>query len=171
MRCHSTLQAKSMAFSQNPLRFEIVKTIPAKFVEQLKLAVKDFMVSSNMAPGVNPVGFQSQTAQAMANATFLNGAGADFWLMTQGDQVLAYVLASIVRDIDGELTYWVSQAWVKRNMRGNIAIKMAWQRIRERAQQTFCKHIVVVSSRGSEAYCRWLGKGWHEYAWLLKEDL
>lgn len=157
-------------FSENPLKFEIVKDIPSKYTAQIENAVRDFMVSSHLGEGISPEGFLQQTLQSISNATFLNGVG-DFWLMTEKDRVLAYVLAHITRDIDNTLTYWASQAWVHRDRRGDISIPMAWQKIRERAKACFCKHIVVVSSRGSEAYCRWLGKGWHEYARLLKEDL
>lgn len=157
-------------FSENPLRFEIVKTLNPKHVPQIKAAIRDFMISSHMSEGVDPRGFVAQTEQSIANATVL-GRGGDFWLMIENDQVIAYVLAQVVTDIDCNLTYWVSQAWVRKDMRGNIAIKMAWQKIRERAAQCLCKHIIVVSSRDSAAYCRWLGRGWHQYATLLKEDL
>lgn len=158
-------------FSQNPLRFEIVKEIASKYSPQIEDAVRDFMVSSHLGEGVSPEGFLNQTLQAIAGATYLSGAGSEFWLMTEHDKVIAYVLAHITKDIDNSLTYWISQAWVLKDRRGDIAIRMAWQKIRDRAKACFCKHIVVVSSRGSDGYCRWLGEGWHEYARLLKEDL
>ncbi len=159
-----------VSFSENPLRFEIMRELPLRFCAQIQNGIRDFMVASEMPIGVDPMGFFQQTIQAIANATALKGGG-EFWLMSEGDRVLGYVLASVVRDIDNSLTYWISQAWVSPLMRGDIAIKMAWQRVRDRAKTCFCKHIVVVSSRGTEAYCRWLGSGYHEYARLLKEDL
>lgn len=156
-------------FSENPLRFEIVKELPPSLVQQIEEAIKDFLVASKMT-NVDPAGFIQQTREQIANATYL-GHGGEFWLMTENGKVLAYVLAHVTRDIDNSLTYWCGQAWVHPAWRGHMAIKMAWQRIRSRAKACLCKHIVVVSSRGTDAYCRWLGKGWHPYAALLKEDL
>lgn len=165
-----TVGGEVHSFSENPLKFEIIKELPQAYICQIENGVRDFMIAAHMSEGVHPQGFFNQTIRSIANATYLNGGG-DFWIMTEKGKLLAYVLAHVTNDIDNSLTYWVSQAWVIENMRGSVTIRMAWQKIRERAKQCLCRHMVVVSSRGSDAYCRWLGKGWHEYARLLKEDL
>ena len=95
----------------------------------------------------------------------------DFWALMEGDDLLGYVLGRLTVEVDNKLTYWLAQAWVDKRARGKKGVKAAWQQIRAYAKARGCKHIVVVSSRGTDAYCRFLGRGWHEYARLLKEDI
>ena len=166
MQFHTTPSADTMttggeehSFTENPMRFERVKELLPHQIPQLETAVRDFIVSSNFSPGTDVKGFIEQTRQSIAAATYLGNAG-EFWLLTNHDKVMAYVLAHVTKDIDNSLTYWCSQAWVHPELRGDYSIRMAWQKIRERAKNCLCKHIVVVSSRGTAAYCRWLGQGW-----------
>ncbi len=81
------------------------------------------------------------------------------------------MLGSVTVEVDSQLTYWLSQAWVHPSKRHKPVVKEWWRQIREQAKKYFCKHIVVVSGRGTDAYCRFLGEGWHTYATLLKEDI
>jgi hypothetical protein len=150
--------------------FDIVKIIPEKAHRQIELGVKDFVASSYPAPGVDVYGLYQQTLETIASATYMN-QGGEFWLLQVNGEVGGYVLARHVRDVDNKLTYWIGQAWVRQDLRGNPIVKECWEKIRQRARECFCSHIVVVSSRGTDAYCRFLGKRWHEYARLLKEDL
>lgn len=114
-------------------------------------------------------GFVTQTMTGIAAAIYQNSG--DFWLWIENGEVAGYVLGRLVIDIDNSLTYWLSQAYVAPKHRGTKAVKEAWEKVREQGKQYLCKHIVVVSARGTDAYCRFLGKGYHEYARLLKEDL
>jgi hypothetical protein len=86
-------------------------------------------------------------------------------------QVYSYVLSRVGKEVDNKLCFWISQAWVHPKFRGKPEVKQWLKILKEEARNRFCKHIVVVSSRGVDAYCRFLGDGAHLYANLLKIDL
>lgn len=136
---------------------------------QMEAAVRDFIESSRIK-NVDKEGLYNQTLEAIANITVNKGSG-DLWIGMQNGRLLVYVMGSVIREVDGKLTYWVSQGWVHKDMRGSPIVKDWWEQIRERARECFCKHVVVVSSRGTKAYCRWLGPGFHPHLTILKEDL
>lgn len=151
--------------------FELVHEIPPGASSQIENAVRDFIVSSHMPQGVNLAGFYHQTLQSIASASYLN-QGGELWLGFIGDKLVIYLLARISDDFDGRLSYAVTQAWVRKDQRGKKWVKWAWQKVRERAKDCMCSHFSIFSSRGkTEAYCRFLGKGFHYYAEILKEEL
>lgn len=117
-------------------------------------------------------GFYQQTIETIANATFLQ-KGGDFWLIWDDESKLAlgFIVGYISKDIDNKITYWCTLAYAAKQIRRQKQVKQLWQLVRETAKQKFCKHILVVSSRNNEAYCRFLGENWHEYATILKEDI
>jgi ribosomal protein S18 acetylase RimI-like enzyme len=114
-------------------------------------------------------GFVTQTMNSVFAALHQNSG--DLWLWTEDGKIVGYVLGRVVIDVDNHLTYWLNQAYVAPSHRGLKAVKQHWQAIREQAKNYFCKHIVVVSARNTKPYCRFLGKNWHEYTRLLKEDI
>lgn len=151
--------------------FELVKCIPEGMNQQFADAVVDFMESSGLPAGVDKQGFYYQTLQAIANSAIL-GQGRELWLGVLNDKLYTYVLASICPDFDGRLAYTVSQAWVKEDQRGQAWVREAWKKVRQRAQDTLCSHFVVHSTKNNtEAYCRFLGKGFHKVSEILKEEL
>lgn len=150
--------------------FRRVDTIPESLQGSIQMAVTDFLRTSHIPKGVDQKGLYQQTLGSISQATFLR-QGGDFWIATLDGKLCAYLLARIVVDIDNRLTYWVSQAWVHKDWRRSPEVKLGWQKIRERAKNCLCSHIVIVSSRSTKAYLRWLGKDWTTYATLLKEDL
>jgi hypothetical protein len=151
--------------------FRIVKEIPPAITPQLELAVKDFIVSSHLPKGVDPKGFYYQTLQGLASASYL-GQGGELWLGTVKGELWIYLMAHVGQDYDQRLTYTVTQAWVKKSQRGKPWVKKVWEQVRQRAKDCMCGHFVVISSRGNDkAYCRFLGKGFHFYASILKEEL
>lgn len=151
--------------------FGLTKTIEPQYVPQIEEAVKDFIKSSHMPDGVDFQGFYYQTLQTIANSSVLGGAG-DLWLGVMNGEVVTYIIANVNNDYDGRLNYMVSQAWVRKDQRGQKWVKDAWEQVRTRAKACFCKHFSVISSRGhTEAYCRFLGKGFHKYAEILKSEL
>lgn len=134
----------------------------------IERAVKEFLKEVDIYG--EQVGFFNQTIGAIHAAIYQSNG--DFWLAVGEDgEVDAYVLGNVMREVDNRLTYWLSQAWAHPRRRQNGWTKACWQQLRQKAKDYLCKHIVVVSGRGEEAYCRWLGKGWHHYASLLKEDI
>lgn len=151
--------------------FSLWRSIPKGLAPQIENAVRDFMVSSHLPRGVDPEGFFRQTLQGIAAASYLN-QGGDLWLGVSRGTLWTYILAHVSNDYDGRLSYTVTQAWVKKDQRGQKWVKDAWNQVRQRAKDCFCKHFVVLSSRGhTKAYCRFLGKGFHPYAEILKEEI
>ena len=150
--------------------FSIVRSLNPAWSKQIEAAVRDFFKTSHVPQGVDEQGFCQQTLESIASATFLNNGG-DFWLLLENGVVKGYLLARITKDIDNTLTYWISQSWVHKSMRGDPEVKNCWETVRKRALECFCKHIVIVSSRSTRAYCRFLGHGMHLYSALLKEDI
>lgn len=151
--------------------FTLYKMIPSGAGPEIESAVRDFMASSHLPDGVDPEGFFRQTLQAIANASYGGGAG-DLWLGFMSGRLVTYILAHVTNDIDGRLDYFVSQAWVRNDQRGKPWVKEAWQKVRQRAKDCFCKHFSISSSRGNDdVYCRFLGKGFHKYISVLKEEL
>ena len=144
--------------------------VPAASIDA---AVKSFVSESDQYHVPHDKrGLYNATLESMA-ACLTNKAddSRHLWLAWEGGKVLAYVLCHITKDVDGSLCYYMTQAWVAPELRRSAAVKSWYQKLREEAKQKLCKHIVVPSSRNTEAYLRFLGKGWHVYCTLLKEDI
>lgn len=151
--------------------FEVVRSLPQGMAGQLEDAVRDFIISSHLPQGVDPDGFYNQTLQAIAGASYLQ-QGGELWLGVSDGTLWTYILAHVGNDFDGKLAYTVTQAWVRKDQRGQPWVRWAWEKIRRRAKDCLCRHFVILSSRGNDkAYCRFLGKGFHFYASILKEEL
>ena len=149
--------------------FKIVKEFPENLSpRKIEEAVLDFIQESHVKG--DPIGIFNQTMESIAGSTVLGGSGY-FWLGTEGEKVVSYLLAHVTKDIDNLPTYYIPQAWVAREYRGNQVVKMWWEKVREHAKSRFCKHIVLVSSRNEKAYERFLGHGLTHYASLLMEDI
>lgn len=84
---------------------------------------------------------------------------------------MAYALTHVAKDVDNQLCFWMTQAWVHPKIRGQKVVKEMLQQLREEAKRLLCRHIIIPSSRGVAAYCRFLGKGWKPHVTLLKEDI
>lgn len=148
-----------------------VKELPKLCPYAIEEAVSRFIEDSKIQ-GVDKDGMFNQTIESIAHATmFATNDTNHFWLAHNGQDVLAYVLAHISKDIDNKLTYTISQGWVAPQLRGKKIVKLWWEKIRAEAKQRMCKHIMFPASRHPKAYLRFLGKGYHKYATLLKEDL
>jgi len=141
--------------------------------QSIETAVNQFLKSSHVGRGVNLDGFFNQTIESIAAATIYspNNDSRQFWIIEDEGDVLAYYLAHVGKDIDNRLCYWITQAWAHPSIRHLPIIKEGWAQMRAEAKRLMCAHIVIPSSRNAKAYCRFLGKGWHQYATLLKEDL
>lgn len=151
--------------------FRLWNSIPDGTSSQLENAVRDFMVSSHLPEGVDTEGFYNQTLQAIASASYLN-QGGDLWLGFMRGRLVAYILGRVGVDYDGKLSYTVTQAWVRKDQRGQKWVKWAWEKVRQRAKNCMCSHFAIFSTRGNDAaYCRFLGKGFHFYSSVLKEEI
>ena len=150
-------------------KLQIVKQLPKSLKPKtVEAAVLSFIDDSG-AKG-DKLGIFNQTIETIANATFL-GRGGDFWLSEKDGEAIAFIIANITKDIDNRLCYWVNAAWVRQDFRGNPIVKDWWEGVREHAKRCFCRHLVIVSSRGDKSYPRFLKHNLEKYADLLKEDL
>lgn len=150
-----------------------VSSLPALRPGAIEEAVENFVTDSLAEEsGADPVGLYNQTIECIASATYLGGGeGRQFWLADQDGEVLTYVLAHVGKDVDNQLCYWLTQAYVHPKLRGQKVVKEWFQLLRQEAKRLLCKHIIIPSSRSTKAYLRFLGDGWHEYVTLLKEDI
>lgn len=159
---------------QKPL-WKLIRQLPKHLnKEAVDRAVHHFVDdTAKYGQGINPIGLFNSTIQSIARACVLthDGTGGDFWAAIGDDgEVYAYALASIVIDVDNQLTYWVTQGWVSKEYRhGNL--KEGWRQLEEHARNNLCRHIVNVTDRHVGAYLRLLGPEWHIYTTQLKKDL
>jgi hypothetical protein len=145
---------------ENPIHLKerAIETAIQKFIEEVDL-------------GVDKTGFFNQTLEKFAKGLLFSDPTMDIWISEKDGDVDGYVVVSIQKDIDNSLCYWISQAWADKNMRANGFTKDCWKKLRERATQLGCRHIVVVSSRNDDAFNRFLGGQFKKYATLLTMDL
>lgn len=134
-------------------------------------AVKSFIVDSRVV-GVNIGGMYDQTLKSIAQSIMFDTSNKQqFWMADDGTDVMAYALAHITVDLDDQFTYIIAQAWVHPKIRGQKYTKIWWKQLQEEAERSFCKHIMLPASRKVAPYIRFLGKGFTEYATLLKKDI
>ena len=151
------------------MTYEIFRELPPLKPLAIEDAIYAFI--SEIDVKGDPIGFFDQTVGSIAAATYLK-QGGDFWLAHEDGEVIAYALGHVTRDVDNRLTYWLSQAWIRKDRRGLPFAKECWEKMRQQAKNYLCAHIIVVSGRdNNEAYCRFLGTGMKPYATLLKEDI
>lgn len=148
---------------------KLTQELPKLNPRAIERALESFV--GELKAAADPQGFYNQLVKAVASALIYKTPGNDFWMAEENGEVVGFVTASIVVDIDMSLTYWVASAWADKKYRGKAVIKESWERLRERARQAMCKHIVIVGARDEKAFRRFLGHGIHKYATLLKEDL
>lgn len=142
---------------------------PRAIEDAVEAFVKD---SHTEETGANPDGLYQQTIETIAHATiFQHDDSRQFWIAVEEGEVMAYAIAHISKDVDNRLCMWLTQAWVHPIIRGSKEVKGWFQLLRSEAKRCMCAHILIPSSRGVEAYCRFLGKGWHQYCTILKEDI
>lgn len=154
------------------MEFKVVRELPRLNPEAYETAVEHFVIESSKNDyRVDCKGLYQQTLENIVGATTMGTPGQFFWLAHEAGEVVAYAMTHLSKDVDNSLCYYMTQAWVAPQYRGTPFVKECYRRLREHAKEQFCKHIVVVSSRNTKAYLRFLGKKWHVYTTLLKEDI
>jgi hypothetical protein len=62
----------------------------------------------------------------------------DFWLAVDEDgEVASLCDGPRCHEVDNQLTYWLSQAFVDKSVRGSKTVKGFWQKMRAQAVQVF----------------------------------
>lgn len=118
-------------------------------------------------------GLYNQLITNIACITIMkNYPTGQFWLAEDHHgNVIAWAMGNVSKDVDNQLCMWWTNAWVAPSYRRTPIVKEWFQQLRAEAKRLMCKHILIPSSRGVEAYCRFLGKQWHPYVTILKEDI
>ena len=155
------------------IEFKKITQLPDSLLcGEIEKAVKSFVADSHAEEAnVDPEGMRKQTLQSIAERVTYPVDGRQFWIAEHEGELLTYVLAHVGRDVDNELTYWLTQAWVNPKVRGHKIVKLWYSQLVAEAKRLMCKHMMIISSRGDKAYQRFLGREWHQYAILLKKDL
>lgn len=150
--------------------FQLTTEIPPSLHKgAIERAVTEFVKETGV--DAHPVGFYNQSLQRIARATIFKMPGEFFWLMHAYGEVSAYALATIQNDIDGRLCYWVSQTWVSPEWRHDPVVKKGYERMKQHAENSFCNHFVIVTSREPKAFCKFLGPKMRPYATIIKQEL
>lgn len=148
-------------------------SLPSLPPGSIESAIQAFIMESGaLADGVDELGLYNQMIEAVANIVMLKKAPhAQFWLAYENGKVVAFCFSHWAIGVDGRMCLWLTDAWINKEYRGIKTAKEYFKTLREFAQKSLCKHILVVSSRNDKAYCRFLGKGWKPYLTVLKEDI
>ncbi len=122
--------------------------------------------------GTDLKGFLQQLTDAIAaTLVFKNAPHVFVWLAEDEGEVIGWALTHVEKGVDNTLCYWMTDAWVNKDLRCTGWTKRWNEEIQTHAKQLMCKHLLVASSRGNKGYCRFLGEGWHPYLQILKKDI
>ncbi len=148
---------------------ELPPTLKPKAIER---AISAFIEDSHSTDvPIDPNGLFNQLVENVASVCIFKVPGRYFWIAEDDGEVIAWALTHVSKDVDNNLCYWQTDAWVAPQWRGKPEVKLWNKQLEDDAKASFCKHIIIPSSRNTEAYCRFLGQGWHPYVMLLKKDL
>ncbi len=156
------------------LSFQKLKEIPSSFNPgAIDRAIKAFVDNRHVTyEGDNKDGFKQQLTDVIASILiFKTNQTAFFWASEYDGELVCFALTHVSKDVDNSLSYWMTDAWVAPQLRHTDLPKQWFNTMREDAKHLMCKHVLIPSSRGSKAYCRWLGKGWKKHLEIIKEDI
>lgn len=136
-------------------------------------AIANFIRDSHVTEvQLSESGLKQQITDTIASiVVFKNNPTAFFWAAEHDGEITAWALTHVSKDVDNSLCYWMTDAWVVPYLRRSPVVKQYLEALRADAKHLMCKHILIPSSRGTKAYCRFLGKEWHPYLSILKEDI
>lgn len=154
--------------------FRKLKEIPESLKPgAIDRAIRQFVNDSHVldVPISKPGLIQQLTDVIASILVFKSNPTTFFWAAEDNGEVVAWALTHVSKDVDNSLCYWMTDAWVDKSLRRTILVRKWLEALKADAKFLGCKHILIPSSRGMKAYCRFLGKGWHPYLTILKEDI
>jgi len=153
------------------MQFQRIKKLPKLRNKAIETAVEQFVRDSRVK-NVDEIGMFNQTIESIAQATiFASNEAYQFWMADNGHDVMAYALAHVGKDVDNQLTYTISQAWVCKQLRGKKIVRVWFKMLEEEAKRCLCKHVMFPASRHVKPYLRYLKGQYHEYVTILKRDI
>jgi hypothetical protein len=142
--------------------------LPLNLVDQLKAAILAMYKESHVDLYMSEKGFVDGTWTVVMESSRGNG---ELWLGVEGDTLFAFGLCGYSKEVDNEPTFVIKQAWADYSIRRTPRVKEIFSTVLAHAKSHFCKHVLIVSSRSTKAYLRWLPKGWRPVSTILKGDL
>lgn len=158
--------------TKSELSLKLVRELDGSLSELIPRMVGSLYEETSLRDHLSKESFMRTTSQKIASATYLNTGGHDFFVLYWGDLPVGYALAEITTFIGGDLTYAVSQAWIRRGHRSHARIRLYIDILRERAKELLCKHLACYALvENARKIGRILGKRATEYFVVIKEDL
>lgn len=137
-------------------------------IDQLLETLLAMYLESHVDFYMTEKGYVDHTWEAMMAAVAGNG---ELWIAMQDGRVLGWLLSSYSKEVDNQPTFIIRQAWVDSTLRRTPRVKEMFGQILMNAKSNFARHVLIVSSRNTKAYLRWLGKGWVPVTTIIKGDL
>lgn len=150
-----------------------VKEVPATLNPKAIERAVDAFVKQSRADEV-PIdldGLYNQIIENIAATLLFHTPGRNVWIAEENGEVIAWALTHVAKDVDNNLCYWMTDSWVAPHWRFKPEVKQWFRQMEDDGKASFCRHLIIPSSREPKAYCRFLGKGWHPYVVLLKKDI
>lgn len=141
---------------------------PSHLIYSLRLALHNMYRDSHCDLYLTEKGYTDHTWESIVAAT---GGSGEFWVALQDGEVVGFLLAGYSKEIENEPTFIIKQAWVDPVLRRTPKVKEMLGTILHNAKSNFARHVLIVSSRNTRAYLRWLGMGWIPVSTILKGDL
>ena len=108
---------------------------------------------------------------AIAQSIKLDDYG-NFWIMEAMDGSIGGFILTHFYKVDGVKTCWLNHMYVLPYLKGTKFVRECINEVRHHAKANKCVHNIIMTRRKNiDVVCRFLGKSWHKYATLLKEDL
>lgn len=122
--------------------------------------------------GVTPEGFKKQVLKAIGNSLDPRLPQAHCWLvLDDSGKVAGFSLTHFDVMVDDRLTYWMSDGWVREDLRNSHYVKEWVKEIRNFGVVSGASHILFPCSRAARAWQMFLGRKFKKYVTILKEDL
>lgn len=164
MELIKTVSPKKIVFSlklwRGPFYFHLI--------DSLKETIRSMYLESHVDFYMTEKGYMDHTWDQIMSAAMGQG---EVWIALQDGKVVGWLLGGYNKDVDNEPTYVIKQAWVSPLIRRTPRVKEMLSQVLMNAKSNFSKHVLIVSSRNTRAYLRWLGKGWVPVTTIIKGDI
>jgi hypothetical protein len=137
-------------------------------IDNLKETIRTMYQESHVDFYMTEKGYVDHTWESMMASAMGNG---ELWIAIQDGKVVGWLIGCYSKEVDNEPTYTIRQAWVDPLLRRTPKVKEMLTQILMNAKSNFSKHVLIVSSRNTKSYLRWLGKGWIPVTTIIKGDL
>lgn len=142
--------------------------VPAHLVDNLKETIVRMYHESRVDLYLTEKGYADHVWESMVSAI---GGQGELWLALQDGRVVGWLLSGYSKEIENQPTFIIRQAWVDPILRRTPKVKEMLGSILVNAKSNLCIHVLIVSSRSTRAYLRWLGPGWKPISTILMGTL